>query len=68
MTHKQAERVANVFLIAAAAGAAFVMLRNPRLRRLAWQLTRQYATGPLAIWGAEMVREAWQESGRTHIA
>ena len=68
MTHKQAERVANVVLIAAAAGAAFAVLRNPRLRRLAWRLTRQYATGPLAMWGVEVVREAWQESERTRIA
>jgi hypothetical protein len=68
MTQKQAERVANVVLVAAAAGAAFVVLRNPRLRRLTWQLARQYAAGPLAVWGAEMVREAWQESGRTRIA
>jgi hypothetical protein len=55
-------------MFAAAAGAAFVVLRNPRLRRLAWQIARQYATGPLAIWGAAMVREAWRESGRTRIA
>ena len=67
MTRQQAETTANVILTAAAAGAAFVILWNPRLRRLTWQLVRQYATGPLAIWGAELVREAWQDSGRQRI-
>ena len=64
MTHKQAETAANVVMIAAAGAAAYLVLRNPKLRRLAWQLARQYATGPLAIWGAELVRESWQDSGQ----
>jgi hypothetical protein len=68
MTRKQAETTANVVLFAAAGAAAFIVLRNPRLRRLAWQIARQYATGPLAIWGAELVRESWQDSGRPRIA
>jgi hypothetical protein len=68
MTHKQAETTANVLLIAAAAAGAYVVLRTPKLRRLAWQIARQYATGPLAVWGAELVREAWQDSGRARIA
>jgi hypothetical protein len=68
MTRQQAETTANVILAATAVGTAFVILRNPRLRRLTWQLVRQYAEGPLAFWGAELVREAWQDSGRRHIA
>ena len=68
MTRKQAETAANVVMIAAAGAAAYLILRNPKRRRLAWQLTRQYATGPLAVWGAELVREAWQDSGRARIA
>jgi hypothetical protein len=68
MTRQQAETTANVVLVAAAGAAAFIILRNPRLRRLAWQIARQYAAGPLAIWGAELVRESWQDSGRTRIA
>ena len=55
-------------MIAAAGAAAYLIWRNPKLRRLAWQLARQYATGPLAVWGAELVREAWQDSGRARIA
>ena len=68
MTHKQAETTANLVMIAAAGAAAYLVLRNPKLRRLAYQLARQYAAGPLAIWGAELVREAWQDSGRARIA
>jgi hypothetical protein len=68
MTHKQAETTANIVMIAAAGAAAYLVLRNPKLRRLAYQLARQYAAGPLAIWGAELVREAWQDSGRARIA
>jgi len=52
----------------AAAAAAFVVFRNPKLRRVTWQLARQYATGPLAFWGASTVRQAWQESGRSRLA
>jgi hypothetical protein len=68
MTRTQAETAANIVLIAAAAAGAFFLLRNPKLRRLTWQLARQYAAGPLAVWGAELVRESWQDSGRPRIA
>jgi hypothetical protein len=68
VNEKQARTAANMIMFAAAAGAAFIVLRNPRLRRLAWQLARQYATGPAAVWGAELVRESWQESGRSRPA
>ena len=68
MTRKHAETTANVILAGAAFTAAYVILRKPRLRRLTWRLARQYATGPLAIWGAALVREAWHDSGRSRIA
>jgi len=68
MTEKQAQTIANVVMIAAAGTAAFVVLRNPKLRRLTWRLARTYVSGPLAIWGAELVREAWQDSGRAPVA
>jgi hypothetical protein len=68
MTRRQAETAANVAMIAAAGAAAYLVLRNPKLRRLAWRLARGYAAGPLAVWGAELVREAWQDSGRARIA
>jgi hypothetical protein len=68
MTRRQAETTANVVMIAAAGAAAYLIMRDRKLRRLAWQLARQYAAGPLAVWGAELVREAWQDSGRARIA
>jgi hypothetical protein len=62
MTEDRARQVANVVMAAAAVGAAVFVLRSPKLRRMAWQLARQYAAGPLAAWGATTVRDAWNES------
>ncbi len=67
MTEQQARTVANVVMVAAAGAAAFIILRDARLRRLTWRLARSYAAGPLAVWGAELVRESWQESGRARL-
>ncbi len=53
---------ANVVMAAAALGAAVFVIRSPKLRRLAWQMARQYATGPLAVWTAGTVRDAWDAS------
>jgi hypothetical protein len=52
----------------AALGAAVIVLRNPKLRRMAWQLARQYATGPLAVWATGTVRQAWDDSGPRSLA
>ena len=65
MTEESARKTANVLIAAAAFGAAVIVLRNPKLRRLAWQLARQYATGPLPATVAMTVRDAWNESGRS---
>jgi len=54
---------ADLVMTAAALGAAVIVFRSPKLRRLAWQLARQYATGPLAAWTAGTVVSAWEESG-----
>jgi hypothetical protein len=62
MTENQARTTANLLMVAAAAGIAFAVVRNPKLRRLAWQLARQYTAGPLAAWGAGTVRQAWDAS------
>lgn len=65
MTEKQARTTANVVMVAAALGAAVFILRQPKLRRMVWQLARQYATGPLAVWTAGTVRDAWDASAST---
>ena len=62
MTEKQARTVANGIMVAAAVGAVVVVMRSPKLRRIAWQLARQYASGPLAVWAAGSVRDAWDAS------
>jgi len=54
---------ANLVIAAAAVGAAVYVMRNPKLRRMAWLLARQYATGPLAVWSVGTVRTAWDASG-----
>jgi len=64
MTEERARQVANVVMAAAALGAAVFVLRSPKLRRMAWQLARQYAAGPLAAWSATTVRDAWDASAR----
>jgi hypothetical protein len=63
MTENQARVTANVVIAAAAIGAAVYVMRTPKLRRMAWQLARQYATGPLVAWTAGTVRGAWDASG-----
>lgn len=67
MTEQQARTTANVVMAAAALGAAVLVFRSPKLRRLAWQLARQYATGPLAAWTAGTVRNAWDHSASTSV-
>ncbi len=62
MTDQQARKVANVVMIAAGAGATYVVLRTPALRRTAWQLARTWVRGPLVVWALTEVRRAWEES------
>ena len=62
MTEQQARKVADAVMAMAAVAAAIVVLRSPKLRRMAWQLARQSAA-PLAAWTAITVRQAWDESG-----
>lgn len=64
MNEQQARTTANVVMAVAAVGAAVIVLRSPSLRRLAWQLARQYAGGPLAVFLASTVHDAWEQSGR----
>ena len=64
MTEQQARTTANVVMAAAALGAAVLVLRSPKLRRIAWMVARQYATGPLALWASGTVQDAWDKSER----
>jgi hypothetical protein len=62
MTEQQARTAANTVLVAAAVGAAFVVLRSPSLRRVTWQLARAWVTGPLVVWAGQEIRRAWEAS------
>ena len=66
MTEPNAEKVANLLIGAAVLGAVFVILRNPSLRRSAWQLARGAAAagGP---WLMNEARRAWAETGAPEI-
>jgi hypothetical protein len=64
MTPAATEKAANVILAAAAVGVTVVVLRTPRLRRLAWGLARNALTGSAPAWFGREVRQAWAASGR----
>jgi hypothetical protein len=64
MTEQQARTTANVLMAAAALGAAVFVLRSPKWRRLAFQLARDYARGPLAAVVATTIRNAWDDSAQ----
>lgn len=64
MTEDHARTTANVVMAAAAVGAAVVVLRSPRLRRLTMGLAKVSA-GPLAMYAVTSMRQAWAQS-ETH--
>jgi hypothetical protein len=64
MTEQTANRVANVVLGAAALSAAYIVLRNPSLRRLAIGLAASVALGRAPEWLRREVQDAWIASGR----
>jgi hypothetical protein len=65
MTEKQAEKVANILIGVAAAGAVFYILGNPSLRRLAWQMARTAAATSGPAWLVMELKHAWDESADT---
>jgi uncharacterized membrane protein len=62
MTQASAEKVANVVIGAAIAGAAVYVLKTPQLRRLAWRLTVAAVTGTIPAWLAQEARNGWEAS------
>jgi hypothetical protein len=59
MTDQQANRVATVLIGVAAAGAAYVVFRNPPLRRAVWQVVRTTLAPTVAAWLMTEARTAW---------
>jgi hypothetical protein len=68
MTQASAEKVTNVILGAAAVGAAYYVLKTPRLRRLAWQLSVAAITGTLPAWFGEQIKAGWEASAHAAAA
>ena len=62
MTEESAQRVANVILAAGVVGAAYYVIRTPRLRKLAWRLAVTAVTASIPIWFGREVEQAWAES------
>lgn len=64
MTQSSAEKLANVAIGTAALGAAFYVLKTPRLRTLAWQLSLAAMTGMLPAWFTNEIRAGWEASAQ----
>ena len=64
MTEPQAERLANILLGIAAAGAAFYILKTPSLRRMAWGLARTAMTSRGPAWLLAETRRGWDNGRR----
>ena len=62
MTQANAEKVANVLIGAAIAGAAVYIVKTPRLRRMAWRLALAALTGTIPAWFAQEARAGWEAS------
>jgi hypothetical protein len=63
MTSARARTVANLMLATAGVAAAYVVLRTPSLRRLAFQATRIWLGATVPAYLIDQTRRAWMESG-----
>jgi hypothetical protein len=64
MTRDRARVVANVLIATAGVAAAYVVLRTPPLRRLAFQAARVWLGASVPIYLLNETRRAWVQSGR----
>ena len=64
MTRDRARVVANVLIATAGVAAAYVVLRTPPLRRLAFQAMRVWLGASVPIYLLNETRRAWVQSGR----
>ena len=62
MTPAKARTVANLIVGAGVVAIGVVILRNPRLRRLAWTMTKTAATTTVPAYLAKEVTTAWRAS------
>ena len=64
MTRDRAHTIANVIIVTAGVAAAYVVLRTPSLRRLAFQTARLWLGASVSGYLLNETRQAWIESGR----
>jgi hypothetical protein len=65
MTDANARTAANAVLVSAGVAAAYVILRKPPLRRLAFQAAKVWLIAGVPLFVRTQAREAWVESGRS---
>jgi hypothetical protein len=61
MTERQAEKIANLVIGAAAIGAAVYVLKTPALRRIVWRAARHALIAGVPAWLAAEARNGWAE-------
>jgi hypothetical protein len=64
VTRTTARTVANVVLASAGVAAAFVVITNPPLRRLAVRATRLWLGASVPAYLLDQTKRAWMESGQ----
>jgi hypothetical protein len=64
MTRDRAHTIANVLIATAGVAAAYVVLRTPSLRRLAFQAARVWLGASVPGYLLDETRRAWVQSGR----
>ena len=66
MTEQQAQKTATILIGAAAVGAAYFILKTPRLRRMVWQLARTALAPTASAWLMTEARRGWNGNGPVH--
>jgi len=64
MTRDRAHTIANVAIATASVAAAYVVLRTPSLRRLAFQGIRLWLGASVPAYLLTEMQNAWMQSGR----
>jgi hypothetical protein len=64
VTKEEARTVANLILATAGVAAAYIVLRTPPLRRLAFRAAQVWLGAGVPAYLLEQTRRAWVESGR----
>jgi hypothetical protein len=64
VTDSNVRTTANMLLVSAGVAAAYVILRKPPLRRVAFRMARLWLGVFVPAYLADQARQAWRESGR----